>query len=193
MKTGNRVQETVYRKKQDTGFTLLEILISVGILATVGTLVAQVLFTTTHVNTKSNLVADIKQNGEFALGSMERAIRGAIEIRNFCTLLDESTPSAFIIDAHNNLVQFTCVSDGTAARIASVSASGTQYLTGGKVTLSNSGGPTCDDSTLTFTCPDASGIPSPITVNFTLTQLGATTSAFENARSSFQTTVNIRR
>jgi len=175
------------------GFTLIEILISIGILATVGTLVAQVLYTTTHVNTKSNLIQDLKQNGEYALGVMERSIRGATDIVNYCDISATSTTSAVIVDANDHAIQYTCVSDGTAARVASVSSSGTQYLTGGNVTLSASGGSACGDSTLVFTCPNKSGISVPITINFTLTQLGATTSAYTSAQDSFQTTVSLRK
>ncbi len=175
------------------GFTLLEILISVGILAVATTLIVQVLFTTTRVNTKTGLVSDVKQNGEFALDSMERAIRASTSIPGFCELGATSTTSALITDANNNSITYACVSDGTAARIASVSSTGIRYLTSANVTISDSGSPGCDDSTLIFSCPDSNGIASPLTIRFTLVQLGATTSAFAAARSTFETTVSIRR
>lgn len=171
------------------GFTLLEILIAVGILATVSTLIAQVLFTTTHVNTKSVLVSEIKQNGNHAIESMDRVIRGAVSIDTACA---PGAPSTVVTDVHGDTVTFDCVSDGTAARIASVSSSGTAYLTGSGVTLSLSGGASCADSSLVFTCPAEGGLTRSVTIQFSLGQLGASANAFDTARSAFSDTVSLR-
>jgi prepilin-type N-terminal cleavage/methylation domain-containing protein len=176
------------------GFTLLEILISIGVLAIVAPLMAQVLFTTTHVNKKTELVADIKQNGNFALDVIGRMVRSAVSIETSCAMGETSAPSALIRNSDNNVTTLTCLSDGNAARIASVSGTGVAaYLSAGNVTLSVSGGATCSDSSLTFSCPPAGGgIQSELTVSFTLGSPGVTGSAFESGKSSFQSTMSVR-
>lgn len=175
----------------ETGFTLLEIIISVTILATVSILITQVLFTTTHVNTKSGLVQDIKQNGDFALDVMSRLVRSATAITTACPA-GQTTPTLAIQTADNNTTTFTCVSDGVSARIASVSASGTYYLTGTGITVSDLGAATCDRSTLTFSCPSGVGVAGPVMIRFSLGQLGSDTNAYSTSRTSFETTVSLR-
>ncbi len=179
--------------RQIQGFTLVEILVSIGVLATVSTLIAQVLFTTTHANKKTEVLRDIKQNGEFTLDVIERLVRNANAMEAICDVDTISTPSAFIRGADDRPTVLTCVSDGNAARVASVSATGAvSYLSGENVTLSQSGSKTCEDSTLTFSCSATTGIATPITVNFALTSLGASVSAFEKSTTSFQTIVSLR-
>ena len=176
------------------GFTLLEIIVSVGILAIVVPLLAQVLFTTTHVNKKTELLADIKQNGNFALDVIARMVRSAKAIDVPCAQGDLTAPSADITNPDNNVTTLECRSDGNAARIASISETGgTAYLSAGNVTLSKSGGTNCSDSTLTFSCPPAGGgIQSQITVTFTLGQVGVSGSAYESGSASFQSTIGVR-
>ncbi|MCX6793788.1 MAG: prepilin-type N-terminal cleavage/methylation domain-containing protein [Candidatus Gottesmanbacteria bacterium] len=176
------------------GFTLLEILVSVGILAMVTILLAQVLFTTTHVNKKTELVINFKQNGTFVLDVIGRLVRASIAIETSCNSGQTSTPSARIRNADYNVTVLTCFSDGNVARIASVSGTGkVVYLSGGNVTLSASGGVNCSDSSLAFSCPPASGgMQSELIVSFTLGQPGVTGSAFESGKSSFQSTIGVR-
>ena len=173
------------------GFTLIEILVSVGILAIVSTLMAQVLFTTTHVNTRTNSLEDIKQNGNFTLDVIGRMVRGAQTIETSCSS-GPTAISANITNPDNNVTTLLCVSDGKAARIASVSGTNVAYLSAGNVTLSASGGVSCADSTLTFSCPPATGIQNQLTIGFTLGQLGVSGSAFNSGKSAFQSTVDMR-
>jgi prepilin-type N-terminal cleavage/methylation domain-containing protein len=191
LKTNLHVSSHTYLKMR--GFTLLEILISIGVLATVSTLIAQVLFTTTHVNKKTETLRDIKQNGEFTIDVIERLVRNANRLETVCDVDSVSTPAAIVRGADDRTTTLQCVSDGTVARIASVSATGSvSYLSGGNVTLSQSGGKSCDDSTLAFSCPPTTAIDEPMTVNFSLTSPGASISAFEKSTTSFQTTVSLR-
>ncbi len=172
----------------------MEILISVGILAIVSTLLAQVLFTTTHVNKKTEILTDIKRDGNFALDIIDRMVRAASVIETPCTVGATSTPSAKIRNPDNNVTVFTCFSDGNAARIASKSAAGAVvYLTGAAITLSTSGGSSCADSSLSFSCPPASGATqNQVAVTFTLGQIGVSASPYESGRSAFNSTVRMR-
>lgn len=174
------------------GFTLLEIIISVVILATVSILITQVLFTTTRVNTKSGVIQDIKQNGDFALDVMSRLIRASATNITTCDVGQLTSPSMTLQTDQNTTITFQCKSDGVSARIASVSASGTYYLTGSDVTVSATGGKTCDVSSLTFSCPAAPGVPGPVIIQFSLGPLGGDPTTFATAKTSFETTVSPR-
>lgn len=181
------------RVQHSRGFTLMEILISVGILATVGVLIVQVVFTTTNVNTKAALLADIKQNGEFAMDVMSRHIRGAASVETNCGIQEATTPSAAIRTLEHATTTLLCHSDGVAARIASMDAQANiSYITGNTVTLSASGLTSCDDSTLSFSCLSGTGVAEPVTIQFTLRQTGTGTSIYDVSERSFVNTVNVR-
>lgn len=161
------------------GFTLLEIIVSVGILVIVATLMAQVLFTTAHVNKKTEILTDIKQNGNFALDVISRMVRSAKSI-DVCGPHELS-----ITNPDNNVTTFGC----DAGRIASESSTPTVYLSSGTLTLSSSGASDCTGNSLTFSCPLAQ---SQVTVIFTLGQLGVAGSAYESGSASFQSTISMR-
>lgn len=170
--------------KNRQGFTLMEILISVGILAILGTLIAQVLFTTAHVNKKTEILTDIKQDGNFALDVIGRMVRSARSI-DVC-----GGGELQITNPNNNKTTFKCFLDGTAARIASESASHPRvYLTSGNVSLSSSGD--CNN-TIAFACSPSVAPQNQVTVTFTLGQLGVAGSAYESGSASFQNTIGMR-
>lgn len=178
--------EMTYMHSQK-GFTLMEILISVGVLAIVATLLAQVLFTTAHVNKKAEIVTNVKQDGNFALDVIGRMVRSAKSI-DVCsaTVLQITNPN-------NGVTTFQCESDGTAARIASVSASHpTVYLTGGNITLSPTGSADCPGNSPAFSCAPPVGAKNQVTVSFTLGQLGVGGSVYERGGASFKNTIRMR-
>lgn len=180
-------------KNSTGGFSLLEILVSVGILASVGVLIGQVFFTTAHVNTKTELLKEVKQNGNFALDVMGRSIRNASFIETICPEEAESTESATIRNADGYTTVYRCESDGNVARIASVSASTTgdetvDYLTSGTLTISKSGAAECDDSSLVFSCPALEG-GSAVTLSFSLGPVGSPDAVYETVQNSFTATV----
>lgn len=171
------------------GFTLIEILVSIGILAIIATLIAQVLFTTVHVNKKTEVLTDIKRDGNFALDVIGRMVRSAKSITTSC-----SPKELYITNPDNNVTTIACVSDGGAARIASESSVlPTAYLSSGNLTLSASGGVDCIDSTLAFSCPPADGsIQNQVIITFTLGQVGVAGSAYESGSAPFESTIRMR-
>jgi prepilin-type N-terminal cleavage/methylation domain-containing protein len=169
------------------GFTLMEIIISVGILAIVATLLSQVLFTTAHVNNKTEILTDIKQDGNFALDVIGRMVRSAksIDACNAGTLQ--------ITNPDNNKTTFKCATGGNAARIASDSGSpNPPYLTGGNVTLSSAGDNNCILSSLAFSCAPAVGNKNQVTVTFTLGPVGGSGSVYESGSAAFSSTIRMR-
>ena len=151
----------------------------------------QVFFTTTRVNTKVESLSEVQQSGTFALDAMSRLIRGAVSVEIDCDSGNTTTSSAMLTDYGGDTTTFMCVSDGTAARVASVSGEGmVNFLTGGALTTSLSGGSACDDSTLTFACPV--GIwAAPVYFQFSLGTPGVALDPADQSR-LFQTTVDVR-
>lgn len=178
--------------KQKNGFTLLEILIAVGILSTVAILLTQVLVATTHANKKTELVQRVKESGSFSLDVIARIVRAGSSLATVCDAGETSTAAAVIRTIDNYEITLMCLSDGNAARIASVSGGTVSYLSSGDLTLSASGATDCADSSLAFSCPSVPGVATPLTVTFTLRQPGVAGSAYEEARASFHGTVNVR-
>lgn len=170
--------------KYSRGFSLIEIIVSVGVLAVVGTVLSQVFFTTTRTATKTGRVNNIKDNGEFALEIMSRLIRNAKNIvPSSCT--GSATSSLSLIHPENTQTDLNCLTDSGNTRIASVSGSSTEYLTDENISV--------DCSTLLFTCLSQPGSPPTVKITFTLDQVGPTpVDQFERARRSFQTSVTLR-
>lgn len=166
------------------GFTLLEIVISVTIIAIIGVVVNQAFLTTSRSGLKTEIVKEVKENGDFALATMERMIRGAAANTISC-----ANNAVTITSSDNGITTFGCAFDGSITRIASISASGTQYLTSRALTL---GGTECASSTLVISCTATPGIPTYVSVQFTLSQKSPSPGVSDQASATFETTVNTR-
>ncbi len=176
--------EIIHEKQQ--GFTLLESLISIGVIAVVSTLIAQAFFATTRTNTKTELQKDIKQNGEYAMQVMSRMIQNALKIETACSPSGTATRSLSIRTQHNTTTTFECAMSEGETRIASSGATGTFYLTSANVSL---GGDTCDASSLQFICTTLPDEPTKVQISFRLSQKGTPTDQFEQTSISFQSSV----
>lgn len=172
------------------GFSLIELLVAVAIIAGLGTILVQAFFTTTRSSTKVEKLTGVKQSGEYALAIMERMIRNARLLSALCTSDGTTaTPSAAVINPDGYQTTFICALDGSVTRIASVSSFGTEYLTSGSVTL---GGTSCDTDSLNFYCTSQAQIPKSLKVTFQLSQKGTSPDAFEKASTAFQTSISVR-
>lgn len=190
MNTGSNKQTdlpNITPRLGETGFTLLELLVSVTILAVIGTLVAQAFFTVFRSNTKTEILKDVKQSGEQTLLTMTRIIQNAQEV-SVCPGGGTPLNSLAMVNPDGGTTTFGCVLDGTVTRIASISATN-EFLTDSHVTI---GGSTCAASSLVFECTTQSGEPSKITISFSLAQVGTPVDQFETAREDFQGSVIIR-
>jgi len=174
------------------GFTLLEILISISIAASVSILIAQVFFTTSRTNTKTELLKDVKQNGEFAIGIMERMVKNALRVESLCLTTGSTLSEIQLLNPNGDTTTFGCVLDGEVTRIASTSGTGgTEYLTSANVTI---GGASCDDSgnSLSFVCTSYPDQPPKVTVSFSLSQIGTPPDKRDQASVTFQTSTSPR-
>lgn len=159
--------------KQKSGFTLIELLVAVGILGIVGGISTIIFFTTLQGTSKSEVVREVKQNGDYALTVMERLIRNATAITSTCDGTPQ--PTLIIINPDQSTTQFSL---SATAQIASNAG----FLTNNKVSASN----------LSFTCTRTPGQPDVVVISFTLSQAGSPTRPAEKASIDFRTTVSLR-
>lgn len=171
------------------GFTLLEMVVSLAIIAVVAVVLSQVFIATLRTNAKTEILKDTKQSGEFALEGMVRMIQNAKSVASACASTGTVSQSVSIVNPDGETTTFGCAAVGSETRISSVSAQGTEYLTPSGVTL---GGTGCAGSSLSFTCYGAAGLPGSVTISFQLAQSGAAAQNFEQSSSSFQTSATMR-
>lgn len=173
------------------GFTLIELVIAVAIIAGLGTVLVQVLFTTTRSSTKVERLTDVKQGGDYALNMIERMVRNAQKLSADVCSESGASPTSFvsITSPDGDDTTFICELNSGVTRIALVSALRTQYLTSSSVTL---GGSSCDADSLAFYCTSSAGTPKSLKVTFQLSQKGTPVDQFEKASTTFQTSIGLR-
>lgn len=174
---------------KQSGFSLVELLVGVGIVGIIGVLVVQVFFSTLRSNSKTEIRKEVKQNGDLALETMARLIQGAREVNSSCSSSGTTTTELVLVDTNGETMTFGCILDGSVTRLASTSGTVSEYLTSKSVSL---GGSACANSTISFTCRGVGGAPPRITISFTLSQVGQAGSQFEQSSSSFQSSVSLR-
>ncbi len=70
-------------RQRRPGYTLIELLVVLGILALTVGAIAMFLTSVLKGTNKANVSAEVKQNGQAILDSLERQIRGAAAVENF--------------------------------------------------------------------------------------------------------------
>lgn len=171
------------KTRSQSGFTILEILVSVTVIALMSIALSQIFISTLRTNTKTEYLKEVKQNGDLALESLVRMTQSAQSVT--CI----SGREMDIINPDGNTTTVECALDGTILRLASTSASGTDYLTSGSVTLSGSD---CAASSLSFTCIETTSSQTSVAMMFTLTRAGSAGNIFEQAQETFQTSAIVR-
>lgn len=155
------------------GFTLLEIMVVVGILGIIAVVGSGTFFSILRGSTKTKTLQLVKQNGDYAISVMERMIRNARRVSG-------GGDSITIVNPDGETTVFSC--EGSPATIASNSA------------------PLMDKEVKVDSCYNVftvtSGIsgvrPAVVKINFNLSQAEMTTRPEEQASINFQTTVTLR-
>lgn len=78
-----------------SGFTLVEILVVMAIMAIVGTIMVAIFSNTLRGSNKSQILAVVKQNGQAVLDNMDKAMRDADGV--VCPKLDESSNTLVLV------------------------------------------------------------------------------------------------
>jgi|APSaa5957512622_1039677.scaffolds.fasta_scaffold08112_8 type II secretory pathway pseudopilin PulG len=155
------------------GYTLIELVTVTGIMALFTLTLIGIFLATIRGGTKSQVVQQVHQNGDFALRSMSRLIRASDRVSG-CG----SSVSVDQVDGSNTV--FSIVEVGDANRIASNSS---QFLTSTTHQVSN----------LLFTCYDGDLGNQVVTIEFTITAGGETgAQTQEKFTQDFATSVSTR-
>jgi prepilin-type N-terminal cleavage/methylation domain-containing protein len=113
------------------GFTLIETLITTGLIAIVSVTVATIMFVLLRSVSKAQSIKEVKESGEAALAVIEKSIHDGVDVDlNSCPAGQLS-----IEERNGDITSFYC--DSGNQRIASNSAGGTMYITGDKVRCSS--------------------------------------------------------
>ncbi len=185
-----------FRSHCYAGFTLLELLVSAGVLSLVSVIIAQVIFTTVRLSARTERMKEMKQNGGIAMDVVKRMIQNAKDISLVCDGTPHATLTMTNYDGGETTI--SCEKDASYTgydifRIASYSATmqTTTYLSSGNVSLVTEGGSaSCgvadtEGAALYFTCTDDTFI----TVLFRLQQRNTTTGIFEGEKETFQSMI----
>lgn len=175
------------------GFTLLELLVSAGVLSLVSVIIAQVVFTTVRLSSRTEQMKEMKQTGGIVMDSMKRMIQNAKAIPYECDGLPKSQLTILNVDGGETVI--SCKEDPVFAtfRIASDSSTfaTTSYISSGNVALVTSTGisgcglANSEDAALSFTCVDDSAVQ----IVFRLRLRNMNTGLFEGVQETFQSTI----
>ncbi len=179
------------------GFSLIEILMAIAILGGITVVLSQSFFAISRASTKSELVKDMKQSGDFSIRVIEQMIRSNAGMVSACVTTGTTSNQITIRNPDGYQTTFGCVWDPSLgiSRLASISAAATSYLTPSNVTMGGttaSGGCASATMTLSFSCTSFESQPNSVKVSFTLSQSGVSPDRYERASIPFQTTINAR-
>lgn len=164
---------------KNNGFTLLETLVVVSIVSIIAVFGVGVLSTVLNGGTKTAIISEIKQNGNYVMENMSRYIRNSLSVSS-C-----SGNTLSLVQPDNSVIIFSVLAQDGANfnnRIASNSSSLTNGDRKNGVNVTN----------LTFTC-DTTINPPVVTIDFTLAQgLGVSSGQQNQASETFHTTVSLR-
>lgn len=158
-----------------TGFTLLELLVVVGIIGFILIVIVQLFGFTLSGSSKSRVLASLKEDGQFALSNMERAVRRAKQVQT-CS---GSTLTVVVVEMVGGLPV-----DTTYA----------YTLTGAKILLNGTALTSAAADVVSFTCTliaASQGKPAVVTLTLTLQKMSASIDEQALAQ-TFQTSVSLR-
>lgn len=176
-------------KKTRNGYTLIELLIVMVVLVTVGVIVAGIIVSSLRGTNKATTIETVRKNGNYAILQISRMIEfaqsfGGVSLNgsSYSTLCPSQNSPSYkylkIISFDNGQTIFSCSSN---------------TISSGSASLINTALVTAPTSTCYFTCL-RSGIyePPTIGIDFTLSQQGSS-NLFENKYIiPFETTVQMR-
>lgn len=163
--------------KKEAGFTLVELMVVVVVVATVGTMVVNLFVINLRASAKSKALTNAKQNGDYALSVMERMIRNAQEVKSYCPAVGATSSSLQIVNPDKGITNFDC----SGVQIASNSGI---FLTSNQLAVKS--------GSCSFFCLKPQGKPAVVTVKFTLGQKSSYLGTELKAEVPFETTISTR-
>lgn len=152
-------------KKMKSGFTLVELLVSIGILAIVSLAATGLFFSSIKGSTKSEVLIKVKQNGNYALNTISSMIRNSQKVQE--CLASKLT----IINPDGGQTIFQVTNNQISSNSSALTSS--DY----------------DVPNLTFTCSEYADQPSIVNISFSLRKDGTQE---EYSLQEFNTTISLR-
>jgi prepilin-type N-terminal cleavage/methylation domain-containing protein len=164
--------------KKNKGFTLIEILMVIGLLSIIGTIAVTVITITLRSAKKTDLLNFANQNGDAALSQMVKNIRYAQTLNSPATCVPTTTVSSITITSFSDHQQTTYSCAGNTISSNSASLLDTNSLT---------------VSSCSFVCSQSSALVPPIiTIQYVLAPKTAGNFADSNFSLPFQSSVTLR-
>lgn len=174
------------------GFTIIELIVVIGLLSIVMGVGVTSLFSTLRGSTRTSLTNELNSTGSYAISVMERMIKTAQSIDdNAGELCDGRNLTSLTITNYNSgKTTFACPpSSDDAVKIASVSSAF------GKRTVTYLTTDTYKITKCSFSCSRPSGGSKVVTINFTVSNsvpTGATLRPEEYLNQSYRSSVVVR-
>ena len=168
-----------------SGFTLIEIIVVVGILGIIMVMGSNLFFSILRGSTKTKILQLVKQNGDYTITVMSRMIRNARSVSG-------SGSAITIVNPDGNTTTFNCC--GATPNFLIASESGTLSCENARLTSSEVKVNDCS-AVFTVTLGEAEVRPAVVKINFILSQVsqaGVTPRLEEQASVNFQTTISLR-
>lgn len=178
---------------KNRGFTLIEMLVAVVITAVLMTVAGSSFFSMLRGATKTELIKEVKQNGDYAISIMDIKIRNARDVTSSCTLVGVTGNTLTITNPDNSQSTFACVTNSGVRRIQETitpvaGAPIANYITNSSVTIANN----CNTPNLSFTCKIGSdGKSKSVNILFSLLQPGVVT-AVDQYTQNFNAQISLR-
>lgn len=169
---------------KNSGFTLVELLVVITLVGLIGAIISQSFILGIRSQSKSEIVKEVKQNGDYALSVIDEMVRNATDITLFC---NTSTDQLSIVNQDGGTTTFDCSSDKEIASISG--AAPTPFpITNDRVIVTN-----CN---FRIVCPTPPLSPKYVFISFTVKQAAVPnqpTPLPENRASiEYQTTISLR-
>jgi len=151
--------------RNKNGFTLIELIVVIGVLGVVSIIFLSTIVNTLRGTNKANITGTVRQNGNYALGQIARTIRTAATVTTPslpCNASSSPTSSTTlsVVSASGSSATYVC----TASPSANIMFNGNPLLDANSVTVTN----------CTFTCSQESSSDNPVvTIDFTLQGVSA--------------------
>ncbi|OGK55688.1 hypothetical protein A3B56_00830 [Candidatus Roizmanbacteria bacterium RIFCSPLOWO2_01_FULL_45_11] len=171
------------KKQLPRGFTLVEMIISVALLAVIGLLMNMILLNSMRAILKAQSVKEVKQTGDFAMSVITQRLRNAVSVASCTAAMNTIT----LMNPDGTTTTISVVEDPPGSGVRKIRAD-----TGGAIQiLTTSNNVTVNTTnTLVFNCTSTTGR---IGITYVLDHVRSANLPFEQRASiSYATTVVLR-
>lgn len=183
----NFLKPIAYPLLSHDGFSLIELLVVVALIGMIGAITTQVFILALQTQGKSEIIKEVKQNGDYAMSVMESMIRNSSDILSVSC---NDTLNQITIqnpDGFNTI--FDCSLGSNNISSISGSENAVPTPTGAPLTNSRVKVSSC---TFRVICPTPPINPKYVYIEYTVSQAGSGTGPKDTSTLDYQTTISLR-